>query len=101
MHPIFSLLLMSFSLYGVTLALVLFTKKAALRKANIFLGFLTLIFSIILFHGAISGVERIEIPFKYLILIGVFWYMMPPVIYMHARFTLYPGKKIGIRDGAH
>ncbi|MEO0626133.1 MAG: helix-turn-helix transcriptional regulator [Bacteroidota bacterium] len=83
------------------MALVLFTKWSPLRKANVFLGLLILIFSVILFRGAAAEVEELKIPFKYQIILGLIWYLIPPSIYLHAVYTMYPDRKAKLVDGLH
>ncbi|MEM9886183.1 MAG: helix-turn-helix transcriptional regulator [Bacteroidota bacterium] len=101
MHPFYTLILTSLSLYGLTLSLVLFTKKAELKKANVFLGLLLLIFSTILLQAAIAKIPELQLPFKFQIIIASIWYLIPPLIYLHADYTLHPSKKFSKWDSLH
>ncbi|MEM9856435.1 MAG: helix-turn-helix transcriptional regulator [Bacteroidota bacterium] len=101
MQLIFPFTLAAFSFYGLTLAMVLFLKKTYLTKATRFLALLILIFSIILFQSAIFRTNILEIDFSTGLILGSIWYLISPLIFFHAYYSLYPNKRFTIFNVLH
>ncbi|MEM6379248.1 MAG: hypothetical protein AAF705_13640, partial [Bacteroidota bacterium] len=96
-----SLLLAAFAIYGTTLAVVLFVKKSALKKANLFLGILLISFCVFLLQRAILETNTISIPIWLQFVMGGLWYSIPPLIFLHALYVLYPSRKFKKWDLLH
>ncbi|MEM6523388.1 MAG: helix-turn-helix transcriptional regulator [Bacteroidota bacterium] len=101
MDYLFPLFLASFSLYGLTLAMVLFTKNVYLKRATRILGALIVILSVLIFNNAITRIDEIKLGFGTGIVIGTVWYLIAPLLYFNAIYILYPNRSYKWKDLLH
>ncbi len=93
---VWSLALILGSFQAIFLSIVFFSRVKRFGKANLFLGFLLLIFSIILFDHSLRLSELYKAFPSCLYISDALWYLIAPLLWMYFKFR-YNDKRMDFR----